>query len=338
MNELHIRKPDDFHCHLRDGEMLDVVLPITASQFARALVMPNLSPKILNLDDVRQYRERIVSRLNNSSFQPLMSLYVNDHTTPEMIREAYDGGKGAIAGKVYPKNMTTGSDEGVSDFKLLYPVFETMQEVGMLLLLHGEDPTQGIFCLNREESFLKTLLILVADFPKLNIVFEHVSSAAAVCTIQELPQNVAATITVHHLLLTLDDVVGGGLEPHHFCKPIAKTPQDRDALVSVALSGNPKFFFGSDSAPHPVQKKESVGGAAGVFTAPVALPLLAELFEKHEKLSMLENFISRFGAEFYRLPLATETVSLQKKEWAVPLLYGNVRPFKAGAILPWSVA
>ncbi|MBI4239576.1 dihydroorotase [Candidatus Uhrbacteria bacterium] len=333
--QLEIRKPDDFHLHLRDGDMLANVLPLSAAQFARATVMPNLSPKILTAADVESYRARILSNLKGEAFEPLMTLYVNDNTTPEMIAEAKK--IGTVAGKVYPKNMTTGSDDGVSDFNRLYPVVEAMQECGMLLLLHGEDPTPNVFCLKREELFLPILKKSVADFPRLNIVFEHVSSAAAVSLISELPDTVAATITVHHLILTLDDVIGGMLKTHHFCKPIAKTPKDRNALLMAALSGNPKFFFGSDSAPHAQKKKEASSGMAGIFTAPVALPLLADLFEQNNALEKLESFVSQFGAECYGLPLSQEKLVLEKKEWTVPLEYGGVVPFKAGETLNWHV-
>lgn len=340
LKELTIRKPDDFHCHLRNGYMLDQVLPFTASVFGRAVIMPNTEPPILTDKDVFEYAENIIGQSLEQKlyqFEPLMTVQITESTTPEMVEKAHNAR--AVAGKVYPMGVTTNSENGVKDFGKLSNVFKKMEEIGMLLLLHGEKP--DTFCLNREKEFLNILIKINKDFPDLKIVFEHITTRLSVEIVKEL-KNVAATITAHHLVLTLDDVVGNLLSPHNFCKPIPKFPKDRNALFEAATSGNPSFFFGSDSAPHWKEKKECSGGCAGIFSAPVAIPLLAEVFDKKGRLDKLENFVSTFGAVFYNLPLNKEKITLIKKDWIVPEKYRvneftDKVPFMAGKKLSWQV-
>jgi dihydroorotase len=335
MKEVRLRKIDDMHVHLRQADMLRSVLPHTALQCERALIMPNTTPPILTADDLVSYKRSIVDALGTiEGFTPLMTFKIVPSTTSDEIRLLKD--KGATAGKLYPDGVTTNSEGGVVDFKSLYPVYETMQEVGLVLCLHGEMP--GVFSMDRESAFLMTLREISRDFPNLKLVLEHATTRDAVLCVLELPANVAASLTVHHLYLTLDDIIGDRLNPHAFCKPIAKRPEDRDALIEAALSGNPKFFLGSDSAPHPIPSKECSCGAAGVYSAPVLLPALYELFERHNRLERLEPFTSEFAAKFYGLPLNQSTVTLQEDYWTVPDQYDEVRPFLAGTKLRWKVA
>jgi dihydroorotase len=335
-NRFKMPAPDDLHLHLRDGDVLRAVLPYTAQQFRRALIMPNTTSPILNERDVMNYRDQIALAAYGSGhpeFEPLMSIQITEHTTPETIRWALVAG--AVAGKVYPRGMTTNSENGVLDYRAIYPALTAMEECGMLALFHGESPNPKVFCLDREAKFLKILKRIATKFPRLKIVMEHVTTAKAVECVEALPANVAATITVHHLFLTLDDVIGGKLQPHHFCKPVAKKPADRIALLIAATSGNPKFFLGTDSAPHPRSAKECASGCAGTFTAPVAVPLLAQLFEQQRVLGKLKNFCSGFGADFYNLPRNTGTITLIREDWTVPLIYGDVVPFWAGKTISW---
>jgi dihydroorotase len=267
-----------------------------------------------------------------------MTIKIVPSTTPATIREAKAAG--VVAGKLYPEGVTTNSSDGVRDFMELADVFGAMAEAGLVLCLHGETP--DAFCLDREEAFLAEVLpTIAASFPGLRIVLEHVSTAAAVEWVRgQAPagaHDVAATITVHHLLLTLDDVVGGMLAPHHFCKPVAKRPADRAAIVAAAVSGDPRFFLGTDSAPHLRAAKEAAHGCAGVFTAPVALPLLAARFDEHDALDRLEAFCSGHGARFYGLPGNEGTVQLVREPWTVPADCAGVVPLAAGTTLPWRV-
>lgn len=332
MEEFRISKANDMHVHLRQGDMLANVLPHTELQCATALVMPNTVPAILTAQDLNNYRKSILDLLpDDSGFTPLMTFKVAPSTTADQVRKLKAAG--AVAGKLYPDGVTTNSQGGVTDFKALYPLYGTMQDEGLVLCLHGEMP--GEFCLDRESSFLVILRDIAREFPRLKIVLEHATTADAINCVLELPGNVAATLTVHHLYLTLDDVIGDKLNPHVFCKPIAKRPQDRDALVAAALSGNPKFFLGSDSAPHSVSDKECACGAAGVYTAPILLPALCELFEKHDKLDLLESFTSTFAAKFYGLASDGKTVCLWQDEWTVADQYQGVKPFLSGVKLRW---
>ncbi len=335
MQQLTIKKANDMHVHLRQGDMLLNVLPHTVQQCATALVMPNTMPPILTAEDVSNYRKSINSLLKaQSGFTPLMTFKIAPNTSPEEISKLKE--EGAVAGKLYPDGVTTNSEGGVTDFKALYPVYAAMQKQNLVLCLHGEMP--GVFSLDRETRFLSVLQDIAKEFPQLKIVLEHATTADAINCVRELPDNVASTLTVHHLYLTLDDVIGDKLNPHHFCKPIAKRPEDRDALVAAALSGNPKFFLGSDSAPHSVEAKECACGAAGVYTAPVLLPALCDLFEKHGKLEQLESFTSGFAAKFYGLSTDTSTVTLLKESWTVPDQYQGVKPFLAGSTIGWKLA
>ncbi|MBU4274767.1 dihydroorotase [Patescibacteria group bacterium] len=346
MDTIEIRKPDDFHLHLRRSELLRKVLPHTVNQFARGLIMPNTRPgPIITNEHVDNYRNEICSVLTKdqlAEFSPLMTIQITQETTPEIINKAEQAR--AIAAKIYPQGVTTNSENGVVDFRGLYPVFETMQELDMVLSLHGESPQEMVPGLEKEKTFLHTLRMIARDFPKLRIVLEHITTEDAVKCVLELPETVAATITVHHLFLTLDDVIGyskdskGLMQSHNFCKPIAKTVYDRAALRKVATSGNPKFFFGSDSAPHLKGSKECASVCAGVFTAPVALPLLCQMFEYLGHLEdRLEPFVSEFGAKFYRLPLNSERICCVKKEWIVPQEYDGIVPFMAGQKIYWQV-
>lgn len=333
---MRIRKIDDMHVHLRQGEMLESVLPYTAMQCERALVMPNLMPPILNANDVINYRMQIMEVLSNTKgkfFAPLMTFKIVPSTSAAEI----DGLKqaGAIAGKLYPDGVTTNSQGGVSDFKALFPVYKAMEECGMVLCLHGEMP--NAFSLDRETEFLSVLKDVALNFPKLRIVLEHATTKEAIECVKSLPTNVACTLTVHHMYLTLDDVIGGGLNPHAFCKPVAKRPKDRLAIIDAALSGNPKFFLGSDSAPHAISAKENACGAAGVYTAPVLVPALCQIFEDYGTITKLEPFTSQFAAEFYNLPLNQHTIEIVKESWKVPETCGSVKPFLAGQTLSWKV-
>lgn len=339
--KIQIRKGDDMHCHFRDGRILAGVGCFTESQFCRAVAMPNLVPLVLTARDVIIYRNAF--RMLNPRLSPLMTIQINGQTTSQIVREAKN--ERAVAGKVYPQGVTTNSENGVSDFKCIYPALEEMQKVGMLLLLHGEDPWEKAVCLDRERLFLPTLLQISDDFPKLKIVLEHITTKDAVDFVLRLPGNVAATITVHHLLLTIDDVIGNLMQPHNFCKPIAKRPEDREALLEAATSGNPRFFFGSDSAPHLRDRKECAQGCAGVFSAPVAMQLLAQIFEARNALDRLENFVSVFGARFYSLPLNEQSIELIKEDWTVPKVYrigftkeDIIVPFMADQTLHWRVS
>lgn len=341
-DEITLRRFNDMHCHFRTGSLLNEILPFTAQYAGRAVAMPNTRPRaILTANDILWYRDEIKWAFdktpNRFSFEPLMTLEIRDNTTPRMIIEAKR--VGAVAGKVYPLGVTTNSDEGLRDFfnEKISKTFETMQDIGMLLLLHGESNKERILVTKREKVFLPTLLTLAKKFPNLKIVLEHVSTKTAVETIKELGNNIAATITAHHLCLTLNDVVGDGIQPHNCCMPIPKDFDDRDTLVKAATSGNTKFFLGSDSAPHPLEKKECDKGACGVYSAPVLPQLLTEIFEKTEHLDRLENFTSRFGANFYGLPLNEGNITLIKKEWIVPWQIGSVVPFLAGTKLQWQL-
>ena len=336
MDTITIRMPDDFHVHFREGELLRRLAYLVAQQFGRAIAMPNtLNPPIRTVDDAIPYRDEILMHSGNG-FQPLMTLKLYPDTTPEVVRGAHAAG--VVAVKYYPEGVTTNAEDGVSVGRLseLYPAFEAMQDIGMLLLLHGEMP--GVFCLDREAAFLEVLRRLCSDFPGLKIVLDHITTAGAVEAVYTLPATVAATITLHHLELTLDDVIGDKIMPHNFCKPVVKRPQDREALCYAVTSGNPKFFFGSDSAPHPICAKECAEGCAGVFTAPVAMPRLMEFFETLGCLTKLDPFVSQFGAEFYGLPLNQGTLTLVREPWIVPVEYAGVRPYLAGRTIIWRIA
>lgn len=332
---LNIVAPDDFHVHLRDGELLKGVCRYTSGTFRRALVMPNLTPPVRTGYDIASYRERIVAahRSEREAFTPLMTFKVMPGMGQNEVAAALAAG--AVAGKLYPEGVTTNSEDGVKDFHSVESVFAELEAQGAVLCLHGETP--GVFCMDREKAFLHDLRKIVHDFPKLRIVLEHITTADAVRAVLEGPNTLAATITVHHMMTTLDDVVGGMLNPHNFCKPIPKRPEDVEQLRMAAFSGSGKFFLGTDSAPHLVGTKECASGCAGVFSAPCAMESFIELFEDAQVNELcLEGFTSRNGAYFYGLPLNLESVTYVRQPCRVPNLIAGVVPFRAGQELRWS--
>lgn len=341
---MKIRRPDDMHVHFRGGVKISNIAPHTCRQFARALVMPNV-PAITTPARMVQYREEILAASRNyNNFEPLMTMKLHAGLTPRDIVTATH--LGMVAGKIYPEGVTTGSEDGltIQQIREMGDVFSTMQELGVVLCWHGQMPGEDVYCLDREPLMLPEIRRVVDDFPRLKQVVEHISTRRAVDWVWRCPDTVAATITVHHLMLTLDDVLGGGrigkagkLYPHHYCAPIAQDPGSRDALIYAATSGSPKFFLGTDSAPHPKEDKEASCGCAGIFSAPVAMQALAMVFERVDKLGALEDFTSRFGAEFYRLPLNEDYLELERESWVVPDSYCNgvYVPFLAGMALPW---
>jgi len=332
MTTLTLRRPDDFHVHLRQGEACDdFARDARGAGFTRVLVMPNTLPPIDSVPRLEAYRRQIEAAA--PGLTALMTFKIRpglDRPTLTALQAA-----GALAGKLYPEGVTTNSEDGIRHLEDAYPVFAVMEELGLVLCLHGEHP--DAFSLDREAEFVKGLPALRAAFPRLRIVLEHVSTAAGLDAVVADGPLTAATLTAHHLLFTLDDLLGGKLDPHLFCKPLLKRPEDRSRLIDAALSGNPKFFFGSDSAPHSRDQKEASLCSAGCYTMPVSLALLAGLFEEGAVLGRLEAFVSRFGAEFYRLPLNAGTITLRKEPWAVPAAYHGVVPVQAGRTLAWSV-
>ena len=338
-----ITRPDDWHVHLRDGPAMALVVGATARQFARAIVMPNLKPPIVNVAMAEAYRERIRAAVPaGARFEPLMTLYLTDDTKPSEIERA--SASGAVkAVKYYPAGATTNSASGVSDIRKCDDALAAMQAAGMPLLVHGEvtDPAVDLF--DREAAFLERVLApLVARFPKLKVVVEHATTREAVRFVERASANVGATITVHHLLLNRNALFAGGLRPHHYCLPVIKREEHRQALVRAATSGNPKFFLGTDTAPHPRGAKECDCGAAGIYTAHAALELYAEAFDAAGALERLEAFASHHGADFYGLPRNTGRVTLEKVEWEVPreYLFGDaaVVPLRAGESIGWRLS
>jgi dihydroorotase len=343
MDRLTLIRPDDWHLHLRDGDALRAVVAHTARQFARAIVMPNLRPPVRTAGEARAYRERIMAALPaGSDFEPLMTLYLTDNTQAEEIRRAKaDGVVHAV--KYYPAGATTNSESGVTDIRKCFAVLEAMAEEGLPLLVHGEVTDPAIDMFDREQVFIeRELMPLVARFPQLRVVMEHITTVQAAEFVKDAAANVAATITAHHLLLNRNALFQGGLRPHHFCLPVLKREEHRRALVEAATSGSPKFFLGTDSAPHARNTKETDCGCAGVYTAHAALELYAEAFEDAGALDKLEGFTSLFGADFYRLPRNRAQVVLEKREWAVParLAYGSdeLVPLRAGGSMRWKLS
>jgi len=337
---LTLRTPDDWHLHLRDGAMLAAVARATSAQFRRAIVMPNLVPPVRLSEDAARYRDAILAAVPpGQAFEPLMTLYLTETTEAEDLRQGWEAGL-VTAVKLYPAGATTNSDAGVRNLTVLDPVFETMADLGMPLLIHGEvvDPEIDIF--DREAVFIeRELKPLRQRHPGLKVVFEHITTAEAVAYVESEGQNLAATITAHHLRLNRNDLLVGGMRPHHFCLPVAKREVHRLALRRAATSGNPKFFLGTDSAPHLVSDKESACGCAGIFSAPVALESYATTFEEDGALDRLEAFASEFGPRFYGLPLNEGTVTLERTEATVPVTWetplGDVRIYHGGEVLPW---
>ncbi|GHE36259.1 dihydroorotase [Vulcaniibacterium thermophilum] len=337
---LTLRRPDDWHVHLRDGAMLARVLPDTARRFARAIVMPNLSPPVATVADAAAYRARILAALpEGMRFEPLMTLYLTAATTPEEIVRAKESGF-VHAVKFYPAHATTNAQHGVSDLRQCAAVLEAMQRVDLPLLMHGEvtDPDVDVF--DREAVFVERHLApLVRAFPALRVVLEHITTQAAAEFVAAAPANVAATITAHHLLLNRNAIFQGGLRPHHYCLPVLKRERHRQALLAAATGGDPKFFLGTDSAPHPRHAKESACGCAGLYTAHAAIELYAEAFEAAGALDRLEGFASLHGPAFYRLPPNAETITLERAPWTVPAQYegegGALVPMRAGGEIAW---
>ncbi|HEY2629456.1 MAG TPA: dihydroorotase [Usitatibacter sp.] len=340
---LSITRPDDWHAHLRDGEALKSVAPATARQFARAIVMPNLAPPVTTTRQAKAYRDRILEALpKGSTFEPLMTLYLTDETPATEIERAKEAGF-VKAVKYYPAGATTNSASGVTDVRKCDAVLEAMQAAGMPLLIHGEvtDPEVDIF--DRETVFLeRQLAVIVKRYPTLKIVLEHITTHDAAAFVERAPANIGATITAHHLLLNRNSIFVGGIQPHHYCLPVVKRETHRRALVKAATSGNPKFFLGTDSAPHSRGSKESGCGHAGIYTAHAALELYAEAFEAVGALDKLEGFASHFGADFYGLPRNKGKVKLEKGEWQVPTEYPfgdkTVVPLRAGQTIGWHLA
>ncbi len=335
---LSITQPDDWHLHLRDGTRMRDVLHHTASLFGRAIVMPNLKPPVVRTRDAEAYRNRIIAlRPKGSDFEPLMTLYLTDNTPPEEIATAKKSGF-VHAVKYYPAGATTHSDSGVTDISKCSDALEAMSENGMPLLVHGEvtDPSVDIF--DREKAFIERVLEpLTIRHPGLKIVFEHITTKDAVQFVRE--RNLGATITAHHLLLNRNAIFSGGIRPHHYCLPVLKRELHRQALIEAAISGNPKFFLGTDSAPHSKSEKESSCGCAGIYTAHAAIECYAEAFEEAGALDRLEAFASFHGADFYGLPRNTKKIELSKEEWTVPEHYpfgdALLVPLRAGGRLSW---
>jgi dihydroorotase len=323
--------PLDMHLHLRDGVMLENIAPLTAYSFSGALIMPNLVPPVTSKEDVLAYRERVMAAVPNDYFEPYMTLFYQNYDKKFLVDVADE----ITAIKLYPAGITTNSEGGVSSFDIeeMRPTLEAMSELDIPLCVHGE--TDG-FVMDREAEFMSIYELLAKNFPKLKIIMEHITTKEAVAMLDKY-ENLYATITVHHLLLTLDDVIGGMMMPHHFCKPIAKRPEDLDALLSVSLEAHPKVMFGSDSAPHPREKKEACGCAAGVFTAPIALQLLCEIFEQFDKLDNLQDFVSDNAQRIYGICPEFKEVTLEKRPFTVPEIYGNVVPLYAGETLNWAI-
>jgi dihydroorotase len=342
LERLTITQPDDWHLHLRDGAEMAAVLPDTARRFARAIVMPNLRPPVTTTEAARAYRERILAALPpGMRFEPLMTLYLTDNTPPAEMRAARESG--IVHGvKLYPAGATTNSHSGVTDIRRCYAALEAMQDIGLPLLIHGEVTDAAVDVFDRERVFIeRTLVPLVRQFPALRIVLEHITTADAAAFVESAADNVGATITVHHLLMNRNALFQGGVRPHHYCLPVLKREEHRQALVRAATSGNPKFFLGTDSAPHARHTKEAACGCAGVYTAHAGIELYAEAFEQAGALEALEAFASHHGADFYGLPRNAGRITLVKRAWRVPeeLPFGAhaLVPLRAGESIGWAL-
>lgn len=342
MKILTITRPDDWHLHLRNGAVLKTVLPHTARQFTRAIIMPNLKPPVTSVAQALAYREEILQAVPAGlKFTPLMTLYLTALTTANEIKKAAESDS-IHAFKLYPAGATTNSDSGVADIKAVYPLLAAMEKQDIPLLIHGEVTDERCDIFDRERVFVDTSLTDIVDsFPSLRIVVEHVTTTEAVQFVQAAGKNIAATITPHHLLFNRNAILAGGIHPHYYCLPVLKREQHRLALISAATSGNPKFFLGTDSAPHLTSLKETACGCAGCYSAHAALELYADAFERAGSLDKLEGFASFYGADFYRLPRNTGTVTLEKTSWTVPAAYGKdnllITPLKANEELSWKV-
>jgi dihydroorotase len=338
---LTITRPDDWHVHFRDGAAMRSVLPDTARVFGRAIAMPNLKPPVVSVDDAAAYRGRLLAAAGGTGFEPLMTLYLTDDTRPGEIRRARTSGF-VHAVKYYPAGATTNSDSGVTDLTKAYAAIAAMEEAGMPLLLHGEVVDPDVDAFDREAMFIERHLTrLTRDFPRLKIVLEHITTRQAAEFVTAAPATVAATITVHHLLYNRNAMFRGGIRPHMYCLPVLKREVHRQALIAAAISGNPKFFLGTDSAPHAVGAKETACGCAGIYSAHAAVELYAEAFEDAAALDKLEAFASFYGADFYGLPRHADTITLRRESWDMPtsLKLGEdaLVPLRAGEAIRWRV-
>ncbi len=337
-----IRRPDDWHLHVRDGVALQSVVPHTAQRFGRAIIMPNLKPPVTNTTEALAYRERILAALPpGSEFEPLMTLYLTDNSTSAEIRKAQASGF-IHAVKYYPAGATTHSDSGVTDIENVFSVLETLQEIGMPLLVHGEVTDLDVDVFDREAVFIERVLAPLAKrLPKLKLVLEHVSTRHGIEFVMDSSDCIAGTLTAHHLLMNRNAMFTGGIRPHHYCLPVLKREQHRQALLEAATSGNPKFFLGTDSAPHSQPAKETGCGCAGLYTAHAAIELYTEAFDQAGALDRLEGFASCYGADFYGLPRNEDTITLTKTAWQVPDSYplGEDRliPLRSGENIGWAV-
>jgi dihydroorotase len=341
-SSLTLTRPDDWHLHVRDGAALQTVVPHTAAQFGRAIIMPNLKPPVTTAELALAYKSRIMAAVPQGvAFEPLMTLYLTDNLPPAEIVKAKAAG--VVACKLYPAGATTNSDAGVTDLKKIYPTLEAMQKVGMLLLVHGEVTSSDIDLFDREAAFIDTQLIpLRRDFPELKIVFEHITTQDAADYVMAADRFVGATLTAHHLLYNRNAIFTGGIRPHYYCLPVLKREKHRVALLNAATSGNTRFFLGTDSAPHPAHLKEHASGCAGCYTAHAALEMYAEAFDSVGKLAQLEAFASFNGADFYGLPRNTGTITLNREAWTPPESFqfgeAELKPLRSGEALPWRVA
>ncbi len=343
MDTLTLIQPDDWHLHVRNGALLKLVVPFTARQFARAIIMPNLQPPVTTVAMALDYRREILDALPaGSSFTPLMTLYLTDNTSPAEIKKVAEC-EHVYALKLYPAGATTNSDAGVSEVARVYPVLAAMEKFNVPLLIHGEVTASEYDIFDREKLFLEQQLSdIVKNFPNLRIVLEHLTTKEAVDFVQEASDKVGATITPQHLLYNRNTLLAGGIKPHYYCLPILKREEHRQALLKAATSGNPKFFLGTDSAPHQTHAKESACGCAGCFSAHAAIELYVEAFEKENALDKLEGFASFHGADFYGLPRNTRKVTLHKQDWQVPKTYNQasleLTPLRAEETLSWQLA
>ncbi len=339
IQSITLTRPDDWHLHVRDGAAMRDVVPHTAAQFARAIIMPNLKPPVTTTEQAIAYRNRILQAVPEGvAFEPLMTLYLTDNLPASEIARAHEAG--VVALKLYPAGATTNSDAGVTDICKTYATLEAMQKHGLKLLIHGEVTSGDIDLFDREAVFIDRHLIpLRRDFPQLKIVFEHITTREAAQYVAEADEHVAATITAHHLLFNRNAIFVGGVRPHYYCLPVLKREEHRQALVSAATSGNPKFFLGTDSAPHPAALKEHASGCAGCYTAHAAIEMYAEAFDAVGALDRLEGFASFHGPDFYGLPRNTGSITLQRQDWrspvTVPFGEAELKPLRGGEVLPW---
>ena len=339
--QITITRPDDWHLHLRDGAALNTVVPHTAAQFGRAIVMPNLKPPVTTAEQALAYKQRILAAVpQGMSFEPLMTLYLTDNLPPEEIARAKAAG--VVALKLYPAGATTNSDAGVTDIRKTYRTLEAMQREGLLLLVHGEVTSPDIDLFDREAVFIEQQLApLRQDFPELKIVMEHITTKEAAQYVAEADQYLGATITAHHLLYNRNALFTGGIRPHYYCLPVLKRETHRQALVEAAISGNARFFLGTDSAPHPAHLKEHATGCAGCYTAHAAIEMYAEAFDAAGALDKLEAFASFNGPDFYQLPRNSGTITLRKESWTPPASFAfgeaELKPLRAGEALPWKL-